>query len=160
MELLTKELEQALPPIHSDAAVAQVKFFTPWTHWTWYAAEASAELADGSEVSLQDPRAQDRVDVIFFGPGDFSVLGGIPGQFDHASLRAAVDKIARAAKNTGKHWGLPAATPARARELVDMGARLVACGADIVMVKRGLDDLQRDLRKLGFSFQNQLEEPA
>ena len=67
MELLTKELEQALPPIHSDAPIAQVKFFTPWTHWTWYAAEASAELADGSEVPLQDPRAKDRVDVIFFG---------------------------------------------------------------------------------------------
>ncbi|MPZ50988.1 MAG: DUF2958 domain-containing protein [Dehalococcoidia bacterium] len=67
MELLTRDLELALPPIHSDAVVAQVKFFTPWTQWTWYAAEASAELADGSEVSLQDPRAEDRVDVIFFG---------------------------------------------------------------------------------------------
>jgi hypothetical protein len=67
MELLTKDLEQALPPIHSDASIAQVKFFTPWTHWTWYATEASAELEDGSEVSLQDPRAKDRVDVIFFG---------------------------------------------------------------------------------------------
>ena len=67
MELLTNELEKALPPIHSDASIALVKFFTPWTHWTWYAAEASAELEDGSEVSLQDPRAKDRVDVIFFG---------------------------------------------------------------------------------------------
>jgi hypothetical protein len=67
MELLTKELELELPPIHGDATLAQVKFFTPWTHWTWYASEANAELADGTEVSLQAPRAKDRVDVIFFG---------------------------------------------------------------------------------------------
>lgn len=67
MELLTKELEQTIPPIHSDATVAQVKFFTPWSNWTWYASEASAELADGSEVTLSDPRARERVDVLFFG---------------------------------------------------------------------------------------------
>lgn len=67
MELLTRELEQALPPIHSDATVAQVKFFTPWAGWTWYASEASAELADGSEMPLSDPRARERVDVLFFG---------------------------------------------------------------------------------------------
>ena len=67
MELLTEELQRLLPPIHSDATVAQVKYFTPWSNWTWYASEASAELADGSEVSLQDARAAERVDVIFFG---------------------------------------------------------------------------------------------
>lgn len=67
MELLTSELEQALPPVGGDATLALVKFFTPWTHWTWYASEASAELEDGTEVSLQDPRAKDRVDVLFFG---------------------------------------------------------------------------------------------
>jgi hypothetical protein len=44
-----------------------VKFFTPWSNWTWYAAEASAELADGTEVALTDPRASDRVDVLFWG---------------------------------------------------------------------------------------------
>jgi hypothetical protein len=67
MELLTEELYRLLPPIHSDATVAKVKYFTPWSNWTWYASEASAELADGSEASLQDSRAAERVDVIFFG---------------------------------------------------------------------------------------------
>jgi hypothetical protein len=67
MELLPEELQRLLPPIHSDAPVAQVKYFTPWSNWTWYAAEASAELADGSEVALQAARTAERVDVIFFG---------------------------------------------------------------------------------------------
>jgi hypothetical protein len=65
--LLTKELERTLPRAKSGAKVALVKYFTPWTHWTWYAAEASAELEDGSEVALSDPRACEREDVIFWG---------------------------------------------------------------------------------------------
>ncbi|MPZ50843.1 MAG: DUF2958 domain-containing protein [Dehalococcoidia bacterium] len=65
--MLTKELERTLPPIQSGCEVARVKFFTPWSNWTWYAAEASAELEDGSEVPLSDPRAKDRVDVMFWG---------------------------------------------------------------------------------------------
>ncbi|HWO72510.1 MAG TPA: DUF2958 domain-containing protein [Dehalococcoidia bacterium] len=65
--LLTKEIERTLPPIRSGDNVARVKYFTPWSNWTWYAAEASAELEDGSEVALSDPRAKDRVDVVFWG---------------------------------------------------------------------------------------------
>lgn len=44
MKLLTKEIAERLPPLYSqeergDEAIAQVKFFTPWTSWTWYASE-------------------------------------------------------------------------------------------------------------------------
>lgn len=44
MELLPKELADRLPPISSqeelgEDAIAQVKFFTPWTNWTWYVSE-------------------------------------------------------------------------------------------------------------------------
>ena len=41
-----------------------VKYFTPWTGWTWYATEASAEDTDGNTVPFDDPRA---ADVRFFG---------------------------------------------------------------------------------------------
>jgi len=44
MELLPKEIAERLPPLYSqeeqgDQAIAQVKFFTPWTSWTWYVSE-------------------------------------------------------------------------------------------------------------------------
>jgi len=44
MKLLPKYIEKLLPPLYSqedkgEDAVAQVKFFTPWTGWTWYASE-------------------------------------------------------------------------------------------------------------------------
>ena len=44
MELLPPEIAQQLPSLYSqdekgDTAIAHVKFFTPWTSWTWYASE-------------------------------------------------------------------------------------------------------------------------
>ena len=48
MELLTEEISKLLPPLYSqeeqgDNAIAVVKFFAPWTSWTWYASEYSLE---------------------------------------------------------------------------------------------------------------------
>ena len=60
MKLLTKENLKHLPALGStdgqgDQAVVQVKFFTPWDRWTWYATEYDPEtrtffgLVDGFE---------------------------------------------------------------------------------------------------------------
>ena len=56
-ELVT-EAVRSLPPLysqeHEQDPVARVKFFTPWTSWTWYAIEFDGEdlcfgLVDGHE---------------------------------------------------------------------------------------------------------------
>ncbi len=45
MKLLTKEIKAQLPALYAtektpeEQKVAQVKFFTPWTNWTWYGVE-------------------------------------------------------------------------------------------------------------------------
>src|SRR6185295_7415712 len=44
MQLLPPEIADRLPSLYSqegqgERAIAQVKFFTPWTCWTWYASE-------------------------------------------------------------------------------------------------------------------------
>lgn len=48
MQLLTKEIAAKLPPLcaneeRGEEAIAQVKFFTPDSNWTWYASEYSPE---------------------------------------------------------------------------------------------------------------------
>src|SRR3954469_21109283 len=70
------------------------------------------------------------VDVLFFGPADFTVLGGFPGQFDHPRVLEAIRTIADAARAAGKHWGMPCSTAERAAELIAMGARFLCHGAD------------------------------
>jgi hypothetical protein len=63
MQLLTKEMRKRLPPLYSnegkplDEVIAQVKFFTPDSSWTWYAVEFDGKdlfwgLADGFEKEL------------------------------------------------------------------------------------------------------------
>ncbi len=94
------------------------------------------------------------VDVIFFGPGDFSVLSGIPGQFDHPLVLKTVEKVAEAARKAGKHWGMPGRSVKHIRQLLDMGARFICYGADILMVRDGLVEIQEQTRPLGFTFQN------
>lgn len=61
MKLLTQSVRNSLPPLYStqnDAdPVARVKFFTPWTCWTWYAFEFDGDdtffgLVEGLETEL------------------------------------------------------------------------------------------------------------
>ena len=72
--LLDQTSLERLPKLYSNEeiglnALAQVKFFSPSSNWTWYASEASAAMNDGTyksitEVDPNDPNIQD---VIFFG---------------------------------------------------------------------------------------------
>ena len=78
MQLLTKEVVAKLPPLYSNEhkglsrSLAVVKFFAPWSHWTWYASEGSYIDANG----LQDTN-EPRVDFICFGlvDGDYPEFG-------------------------------------------------------------------------------------
>lgn len=59
MMMLTKANREALPPLYSqdgkgDESMAVVKFFTPWTNWTWYATEGEPILDDdGQEIDFR-----------------------------------------------------------------------------------------------------------
>jgi 4-hydroxy-2-oxoheptanedioate aldolase len=116
-------------------------------------------------VQIESPKALEEldaiakipgVDVLMFGPGDFSVLAGVPYQFDHAILVDAIKRVAAAAKKAGIHWGTVSPTPEHTRKLMDLGARFICHNADIVIVKRGLEQIQSQFAPLGFTFDNQL----
>lgn len=76
-KLLTKEIRERLPPLYTQEALgleaqAIVKFFTPDSHWTWYASEGSPVDADGFMDTDKE-----KVDFLFFGlvAGHFVELG-------------------------------------------------------------------------------------
>lgn len=101
--------------------------------------------------------AIDGVDILMLGPADFSILSGIPGQFDHPLIHEARQKLATAAQRHGKHWGCPSSGPEMTRQLLDMGARFICHMADIVLVKNGLEQIQKNFAPLGFTFENRLD---
>lgn len=115
------------------------------------------QLEDAAAVEQADAIASvPGVDVLFFGPADFSVLNGIPGQFDHPLINSAIKKVAEGARRAGKHWGMPTWNPGHTHQLMEMGARFFCCSADIILVKTGFEQLQKNYSAAGFAFDNQM----
>ena len=90
------------------------------------------------------------------GPGDLSVIAGIPYQFDHPLIADAWRRVAAAASAAGKSWGTVSGSPEHTQKLMDMGARFICHGADLIMVKLGMEQIQQRYAPLGFTFDNRL----
>ncbi|HND52062.1 MAG TPA: aldolase/citrate lyase family protein [Pirellulaceae bacterium] len=108
---------------------------------------------EGAVSRIDEIAAVEGVDVLFFGPADFTVLSGVPGQFDHPKVQNAIAAVAAAAAKHGKNWGMPSGTVERTQQLLDLGARFICHGADLIWVKNGLEEVQRRFAPLGFTFE-------
>jgi 4-hydroxy-2-oxoheptanedioate aldolase len=71
------------------------------------------------------------IDVIFFGPGDFSHSIGHPGEFSHPDLIEARRLVAETAIRHGKFAGTVGG-PGNLDELLSLGYRFISMGADVV----------------------------
>jgi 4-hydroxy-2-oxoheptanedioate aldolase len=127
-----------------DGSSADASYCTvPMRDYVKYANEQTFLLIQMEEPSAiaqaEAIAATPGVDMLMLGPADFSVLTGIPGQLDHPTVLEAIKKVSDAARNTGKHWAATCGSMELAKELIRMGCRLIFHGADIVMVKNGLE---------------------
>ena len=75
------------------------------------------------------------VDIIFFGPGDFSQSIGAPGQMDHPLILETRKRIAELAIKHGKFAGTVGGV-GNYEELVDMGYRFISIGADVIALSQ------------------------
>ena len=91
-------------------------------------------------VQIEDPEPLDEleeiaqlegIDMLLFGPGDFSHGIGAPGQWDHPLIGEARKRIAKVAREHGKFAGTIGSAE-NLQELVDMGYQFVNIGADVV----------------------------
>lgn len=91
-------------------------------------------------VQIEDPEAMneldaiaatDGIDVLFFGPADFSQGIGVPGDMAHPQVIEAQKEVAKAALRHGKFAGT-VGSPASMASLVAMGYRFINLGADVV----------------------------
>ncbi|OYW17703.1 MAG: hypothetical protein B7Z55_12010 [Planctomycetales bacterium 12-60-4] len=120
-------------------------------------------------VQLESPNALDHaeaiarvpgVDVLMLGPGDLSVIAGIPYQFTHPIITGAYERVAAAAKAAGKWWGTVSGSPEHSQMLMNLGARFICHGADLILIKQGMEQIQQRYAPLGFTFENQLTTDA
>lgn len=82
-------------------------------------------------AELDEIAALPGIDILFFGPGDFSHSIGHPGVFDHPDLLRARERVAEAAARHGKFAGT-VGSPDNMTELIKMGYRFISIGADVV----------------------------
>ena len=113
-------------------------------------------------IQIEDPKALAQVDeiaavpgvdVVFFGPGDFSILSGIPGQMNHPLIKEGMRTISAAVQKQGKHWGMPIFSVDHAQEVLNLGGRFLCHGADIIIMKNGLEAIQKNFSPLGVTFE-------
>ena len=91
-------------------------------------------------IQIEDPEplaeldeicALDGIDVIFFGPGDFSHGIGAPCDFSHPEIIRVRKLIAETARARGKFAGT-VGSPDELEELWEAGYQFVSCGADVL----------------------------
>ncbi|MDL2217459.1 hypothetical protein LJC27_02250 [Christensenellaceae bacterium OttesenSCG-928-M15] len=94
-------------------------------------------------VQIEDPEpleeleeicALEGIDMLFFGPADFSQGAGIPLEWDHPKMDETRRLVAKCARKYGKFAGTVGSV-GNFQELIDMGYQFISVGADVV----GLD---------------------
>jgi len=92
----------------------------------------------GALEQCQEIASIDGVDLLFIGPADLSQNLGITGQFDHPQLSEAIDRVANACRQAGKHWGIVPPSPAMADMCVDKGCKMLVPVADVKILNAGI----------------------
>jgi 2-keto-3-deoxy-L-rhamnonate aldolase RhmA len=100
---------------------------------------AQIETAAGVR-NVHEIAAVDGIDVLWIGHFDLSNSLGIPGQFEHALFREAVEQVLAACHQHGKTPGFMAADIATGKKLLDQGFRMLAYGGDLWLYQAALRD--------------------
>jgi len=105
-------------------------------------------------VQIEDPEPLDEleeicavegIDMIFFGPGDFSHAIGAVGEINHPRVVEARRRVAEVACRHGKFAGTVAG-PDRLTEYVEMGYRFFGVGADVLALNQQCRQLAEAFR--------------
>jgi 4-hydroxy-2-oxoheptanedioate aldolase len=71
------------------------------------------------------------IDMVQFGPADYSMSIGIPGQFKHPKVKEAERYVIETSLKMGKHPRAEIGHPDQAKEYLDMGVKHFCIGTDV-----------------------------
>jgi 4-hydroxy-2-oxoheptanedioate aldolase len=112
-------------------------------------------------VQVESPNAADRaadmaavdgIDMLFFGPTDYSLAIGRPGEVTGEPVMAALTATCRAARDAGKQFGTLTYDADHARRMLDIGATFLAYSGDESVLRRGFEQMRDTFTPLGFAF--------
>ena len=76
----------------------------------------------------------DGIDVIFIGPNDLSQSLGVPGQPQHPTVLAAIERVFKAVEGSDKVVGIMVGNAQAAKQWRDRGARYISVGFESVLM--------------------------
>ncbi len=85
-------------------------------------------------AAIEDIVAVPGLDAIFIGPFDLSLSLGVPGQVEHPSVIAGIERVRNAAQAAGLPLGYFGISTENVRIWMARGFTLVACGVDLMML--------------------------
>lgn len=107
-------------------------------------------IEDAAAVeNIDEIAAVDGVDILYIGTSDLSYSLGHGGQYNHPTVRAAIDKIIAAAKRNNVALGIPSRSPELMQENLKRGFTVFQSPSDAVMLRRGARDFLDPLGKAG-----------
>jgi 2-keto-3-deoxy-L-rhamnonate aldolase RhmA len=106
---------------------------------------AQIETAAGLE-QVEHIAAVDGIDVLWIGHFDLTNSLGIPGNFEHPTYLAAVERVLNACRAYGKAAGFMVASPDEARAKFDQGFRCLAYWGDIWIYQQALSAALEQIR--------------
>lgn len=105
------------------------------------------QIEDPEPLSELDQICQlDGIDMIFFGPGDFSHAIGHPAEFDHPEVERVRKLVVETAHKYGKFAGT-VSVPSLKQCYLE-GYDLVNCGADVVAIGNQCADIMNDYTQI------------
>ncbi len=104
--------------------------------------ETAAGLANVEEIM-----AVDGVDVAHLGHGDLSLSLEVPGQTDHPTMKAGIEKIVAACNASGKTAACLAGNRQIGKDWLDLGFRMVSYSYDIGLMLEALGGAIGDLKE-------------
>lgn len=105
---------------------------------------------------IEDPEAMEQldeiaavegIDMLFFGPGDYSHALGIPGQFSDRRVRSAWKKVAEKCEEHGKFAGT-VANPDNVAELHSWGYRFLNMLSDVGILHKHIPEMLKAFDKI------------
>ncbi|MGI9613023.1 MAG: HpcH/HpaI aldolase family protein [Acidimicrobiales bacterium] len=90
-------------------------------------------------ANVEEIMAVPGVDVAHLGHGDLSLSLEVPGQTDHPTMQAGIDKILEACERNGKTAACLAGDVATGRDWVRRGFRMVSVSYDIGLLRAALE---------------------
>ena len=140
---------RAIAPGYGSSGYAQP------ANWSTWMAEQDQETT--LVVHIETRRAYENaaeiistpgVDMVYVGPGDFSIEMGHPGEYEHPEVRGPMAEILQLCRKHDVPFGTSAANTAAAGEWIQQGAQFFETVDELTLIAEGATRLVNEYRAL------------